>query len=125
MVLCASATNAVMDTLATHYGSSIFSTMPSRWQQWLDPRISWHNKWKDGDKTKGEAFPLSSTSFAFTTDAWHFFKSLTVWFLWAAILAPFTLLFALRWYWWALIFLGGDILRGGVFEILFSWGLVR
>ena len=34
---------------------------------------SWQNKWKNGDKTQGEKFWLSSTFFVAQTDAWHLF----------------------------------------------------
>jgi len=40
-------------------------------RQWLDPKISWKNKWKDGNPEKGEAYFLSSTSLVPLTDAWH------------------------------------------------------
>lgn len=34
---------------------------------------SWQNKWKNGDKSQGERFWLSSTFFVAQTDAWHLF----------------------------------------------------
>ena len=34
---------------------------------------SWQNKWKNGDKSQGEKFWLSSTFFVAQTDAWHLF----------------------------------------------------
>lgn len=37
---------------------------------------TWKNKWKAGDKSKGERFFLSSTALVFVTDAWHFFQFL-------------------------------------------------
>ena len=36
-----------------------------------NPAVSWQNKWKNGDPLQGEAFPLSSTALAWTTDAKH------------------------------------------------------
>jgi len=39
---------------------------------WLKD-LSWQNKWKNGDKTQGEKFWLSSTFFVAQTDAWHLF----------------------------------------------------
>jgi hypothetical protein len=65
--------NAVMDKLQHHYGESIF---PQDWQekflwgsrQYWDPKESWKNKWKDGDKAKGPKFPFSHSAFVFLTD---------------------------------------------------------
>ena len=64
--------NSVMDTLAHHYPTSIFNDMnPKYW----DPKISWKNKYKDGNKAFGPAFPLSTGMLVAFTDAWHLFKS--------------------------------------------------
>lgn len=125
MVLCASISNSAMDVLSARYDSSVFSSLPARSQQWFDPRVSYRNKWKDGDRSHGEAFFLSSTAFVAVTDAWHLFKSLTILFLYAAIIAPFTLIFRLRWYYWVLIYIGVDVLRGTVFELFFTGVLIN
>ena len=63
-----------MDKLQFHYDKSIFKNFKN--QQFWDGRISWKNKWKNGDKEQGEKFPGSSTFFVFTTDAWHLFQSI-------------------------------------------------
>ncbi len=125
MVLCASVSNSAMDALTTRYDRSVFHSLPERWQPWFDPQVSYKNKWKDGDRTRGEAFPLSSTALVPATDAWHFFKWLTVLCLWAAILAPFTLLFHLRWYYWVLIFVAADVFRGLAFEVFYTRLLIK
>lgn len=124
MIMCAAATNAVMDSLWTRYDVSVFAKFENQ-RTWLDPRISWKNKWKDGDAKKGEAFWLSSTALAPLTDAWHCAKALTIFFLALAILAPFTLLFRLPWYGWAVLLLGIDLLYGFVFEGLYAHLLLR
>ena len=36
---------------------------------------SWTNKWKNGDPSKGEKFPLSSTLLVWLTDRWHFYNA--------------------------------------------------
>lgn len=64
--------NAFMDKLQFHFDESVFSHL--RGNKFWDPKISWTNKWKHGDKALGEKFFLSSTVFVFTTDAWHMFK---------------------------------------------------
>lgn len=61
MIMCAAATNAVMDCLSSRYDRSVFVHLENH-RQWLDPKISWKNKWKDGDPQKGDAFFLSSTT---------------------------------------------------------------
>ena len=45
-----------------------------RGDSFWDPKISWRNKWKNGDPAQGERFPGSSTIFVFLTDAWHLAK---------------------------------------------------
>jgi hypothetical protein len=120
MVMAAAMANAVMDTLATRYDRSVFARLPSVAQPWLNPAISWPNKWKNGDRIQGEAFPLSSTALVFTTDAWHFFKLLAILCLYAALFAPFTLLFRWRWYCWVLLYFAFDIPRGLLFELLYA-----
>ncbi len=62
--------NAVMDTLTHHFDTSIFKSLQvSFW----NPSVSWKNKYIDNDPTK----PMKKELVAFT-DAWHFFKSLTI-----------------------------------------------
>ena len=120
MVLCAAMANAVMDTLTTRYADSVFARLSPAAQKWWNPELSWPNKWKDGNRLHGEAFPLSSTAFVFTTDAWHCFKFITILFIYAAIFAPFTLLFRWPWYCWLLLYLAIDLPRGLVFELFYT-----
>ena len=116
--------NAVMDELQFHYDRSVFASMKTH-QHWLDPRVSWRNKWRGGDPRQGEAFPLSSTSLVAVTDAWHCAKSLWLACIFAAILAPFTRLVRWRWWVWALVYFGITILYGGIFELCFARLLAR
>ena len=124
MIVLATTTNAIMDKLAFHYHQSIFAQCPSL-QQWLDPGVSWKNKWNHGDPAQGEAFFLSSTALVATTDAWHLCKALTILFILLAIMAPFTLLLDLRWTVWVLVLFGLKLLYGIVFECFFSHVLAR
>ena len=64
--------NAVMDVLKTRYNSSIFASW--KHQNWLKPSLSWPNKWKKGDRSKGERFFGSSTFLVWLTDFWHLAK---------------------------------------------------
>ncbi len=73
LLLLAGMFKAVMDTLQFHYGVSVFAEMnPLFW----NPEISWKNKYKDGDPTKGEKFFLSKTALVGLTDAWHLSQTL-------------------------------------------------
>lgn len=125
MLLCASASNAVMDTLSYRFDQSVFAALPPEAHQWWNPQISYKNKWKDGQRSHGEAYFLSSTALVPLTDAWHFFKWIAVSCLLIAILAPFTQLFRLRWPAWIAIFVICDVLRGTVFELLFAGMLIQ
>lgn len=122
LVLAAGA-NAVMDVLSFRYDRSVFAACPG--QAWLDPRVSWRNKWRDGDPARGEAFPFSSTALVATTDAWHAAKSAMLLCLALAILLPFSLVTALPWPAWLGILAGMHLLWGLVFESLFAGILVR
>jgi len=123
MLVCATASNAVMDTLSFRFSSSVFAAFPAS-RGWLDPQVSWHNKWKDGERSHGEAFPLSSTALVPLTDAWHLAKSVTIFCLILAVVAPFTLVFELRWPWWLGVIFGLQLIYGLVFEGLFAHLLI-
>jgi len=62
----------VMDTLQFHYKDSIFKDFNPKW--W-NPKISWRNKYKNGDPEQGEAFYGSTTILVGLTDAWHMSKT--------------------------------------------------
>jgi len=120
----AASSNAVMDTLSFRYDKSVFSRLTA-FRQWIDPRISWTNKWKNGDPTQGEAFILSSTALVATTDAWHFFKAVTILCVLLAIMIPFTQLFTLHWTAWLGILVGLKLTYGLIFESLFAHCLMK
>lgn len=73
-IIISTFSKSIMDKLQFHYDKSIFKNFKN--QQFWDGRISWKNKWKNGDKEQGEKFPGSSTIFVFSTDAWHLFQSI-------------------------------------------------
>lgn len=74
---------AIFWTLQFHYETSIFSNTKN--EGFWNPEISWHNKWKDGFESKGEAFWGSSRWFVFLTDAYHLFQSGYLWCIALAI----------------------------------------
>jgi hypothetical protein len=77
--------NAIMDVISHKYDSSIFSEFnPQYW----DARISWRNKYVNGQVHFGRKYILPGIKLhvAFT-DAWHFFKSLMICLLILAIVS--------------------------------------
>jgi len=120
----AAASNAVMDALSFRYEKSLFPQRADL-RSWWDPAQSWRNKWKDGDPKRGEAFPFSSTALVATTDAWHFFKAITIFCILAALILPFTAIFPARWPVWVVVFVGLKVLYGAVFEGLFAHLLLK
>ena len=116
--------NAIMDTLSFRYDKSVFANF-THCQHWLDPRISWKNKWKNGDPAQGEAFFLSSTAWVAATDAWHFFKSVAILCVLLAIIVPFTQVFSFHWTAWLGVFIGLKVAYGLLFESLFAHVLIK
>jgi hypothetical protein len=112
---------AVSDTLADHYGQSIFAGPGN----WWNKETSWKNKWKDGHPGKGERFPGSSTVFVFLTDAWHLFNAIqyTAWPL------------AVVWYWpvyglmsgygWLIDAIILKVIFTGTFEVFYRWVFIK
>lgn len=72
LIILAGVFNAIMDVLKVRFGTSIFAGL--KHQNWINPSISWKNKWKNGDINQGERFFGSSTFLVWLTDLWHFAK---------------------------------------------------
>lgn len=65
LVIIAGLAEGIMDYIWFHYkGDNSF----------LNPDLSWRNKWKHGNPKYGERFFLSSTILVFLTDGWHLMK---------------------------------------------------
>jgi len=77
LVILASIFNSIMDVLSFRYNTSIFSNHP-KWKQYLDPSVSWKNKYKNGDPSQGPRFFGSETFLVFLTDGWHLSKTLMI-----------------------------------------------
>lgn len=45
-------------------------------RQFIDPAVSWRNKWRNGDPSQGERFPLSSTALVGVTDMYHLSRTI-------------------------------------------------
>lgn len=69
LVFIAAIANACMDTIWNHYDNSIFAKLP--YQNWLNPKISYVNKWKPKSKI-GDL--IMSTALVWITDFWHNLK---------------------------------------------------
>lgn len=81
-MIIASASEAVMDALSHGFEQSIFKNLNP---MWWDPKQSGVNKWKDGDRNKGEKFFLSSTLLVGFTEGWHLFKMIRTFTLFLSI----------------------------------------
>lgn len=66
LIIVSGLLNAVHDAL---YHQKILSK-----SKWWNPQLSWVNKYKDGDITKGEKFFGSSTFLVWLTDGIHLIK---------------------------------------------------
>lgn len=74
-IILAGIFSAIMDLLRVEskYHQSVFSLIKNkRLKQWIDPNISWTNKYGQYPKPK---FIGSTTIFVFVTDLWHFSKA--------------------------------------------------
>ena len=64
--------NSIMDIIFHKWNQSIFSRVKNKKiLQFINPKLSWKNKWKNGDYKQGEKFIGSSTIFVMFTDLWH------------------------------------------------------
>lgn len=87
LIALAATCKAISDKLQFHFTTSIFQDLGEFW----NPKESWKRKWKNGDKTQGEAFRFSSTWLVAFTDAWHLFQSLQWHFIIIAIVLNYSL----------------------------------
>lgn len=134
LVMLAGAAKAVCDSLMFRtdvpFGILLKRLFPDYWMG--DTEDTWKNKWKDGDKSKGERFWGSSTFFVCFTDAWHAFQcvyhialytALSQWFVYGLHMRFNDLNFesAYLYILYTLLFVFGFIsLQGLVFERLFK-----
>jgi len=71
---------SMIDTNLFHHEQSVF-----KGKTFFNSNESWKLKYKQGDKTKGDRFFLSSTLFVFCTDSFHLFGMLNHFLICAAI----------------------------------------
>lgn len=83
-VFLAAICNAIMDVITYRFNSSIFSKFVQlKW--YIDPSMSWRNKYKNGDPNQGPVFPFSTTVLCVITDLWHLAKSIMLVLLYVGI----------------------------------------
>jgi len=111
--------NSLMDVLQFRYSKSIFAEEGMN-QKFFDPKISWQNKWKNGNSEEGEVYPGSSTMFVLFTDAWHLFQFGMFTCFNVIILILINKIRKLRWYQFVLLFFGMNFLFGLTFELFFT-----
>ena len=70
LLIAAGIGKAIMDVTRFRFATSVFAKYVNSF--WVNPEISWRNKYKNRDPQQGEAFPGSTTIFVFVTDLWHF-----------------------------------------------------
>lgn len=70
LVFTAGAAKGFNETLLFHF-SDFQVRFPKVNPQWFDPKISWANKYKNGDSQAGPRFPLSTSVLVMFTDQYH------------------------------------------------------
>jgi len=114
LMFIAGVANACMDVIKYHWDKCIFTTWSN--QNWINPALSWPNKWKP--KTKlGDL--IMSTILVWVTDFWHFCKALMLTAIMASIIFYTPLI-----NWWIDFILLYSIFTI-TFELFFSKILIR
>jgi len=71
--------NSIMDIIVHKWDISIFSKIKNdKLLQFINPTLSWINKWKNNNYKQGEKFIGSSTIFVMFTDLWHLCQFLMI-----------------------------------------------
>jgi hypothetical protein len=83
LFIFAGLSESIMDTLQFHYSISKFYHLKNK--TFWNPSESWKNKYKNGDPMDGPKFPLSTNLLVGVTDAWHLFKLLRTFFIFAGV----------------------------------------
>jgi hypothetical protein len=109
--------NACMDVSRTRYDTSVFRFW--RNQNWVNPALSWPNKWKPDSRT-GDL--IMSTVLVWVTDFWHLCKMLMIicFTLGAVFYQP---VFGFSKWWLDLLILYFTFT--GTFELFFSKVLIK
>ena len=118
LVIIYSTAKGISDVLSFRYDRSVFKD--SKHKQWLDPRISHVNKYKNGLKDQGEKFFGATTVFVMFTDAWHMLDFIKL----QCIIISSSLIMSLSLLYTLIIYLILSILGAGVFNVLYDYVLL-
>lgn len=122
LLICSFVSKAVKDTLVHHFGISIFRNLnPRLW----DASLSGSNKWKNGDKSQGERFFLSSTLLVWWTDWWHRFDILQSTFLQIALTMWITIALSFSWYYGIGVFAAIKIVCDCTFHFPYTYFFIK
>jgi hypothetical protein len=125
LLIIAAISDAVMDVISFKFYQSVFSKFKKH-ENWFNPLISWKNKYKNCDPSKGPAFLGSTTVFSWLTDAWHFFQMIMLSCFNIAIVLGINYIFFLNYTIWSLfiidiiMFIIIKFLYGLIFEIFWK-----
>ncbi|MBF0246186.1 MAG: hypothetical protein HQL31_13115, partial [Planctomycetes bacterium] len=119
LTFSAAVSNAVMDTLQFRYEQSVFAN-DSFSEAYFNPKVSWKNKWKNGDPKEGERYLGSSTVFVLFTDAWHLAQFFMFSFFELIFVYTYYFFKKPKWYVLILQFLVLHFVLGSSFELFFS-----
>ena len=74
LMFISGAADGMTQVIAFH-PDKFFAQHPNADRQFWDNQISWRNKYRNGDPEQGRAFIGSTTWLAWTTDAYHLFRT--------------------------------------------------
>lgn len=118
--IIAARSNALCDTLAHHYSTSIFSDKSKYPEQIWNPKLSWVNKYIDGDQLKGrvkmKVFGIEFNKHVSQTDAWHYYKSLMI----VCICMSIALHPSVNWYFIIADFIGYGLIWNATFNYYYN-----
>jgi len=114
LMMIAGILNSCMDVLKTRYSTSIFRFWKN--QNWINPSLSWHNKWKPDTKI-GDL--IMSTVLVWLTDMWHFTKMLML------VCISFAIIFYTPIYSWWLDIIIFYFSFTAIFELFYSKVLIK
>ena len=114
MLFFSGAADGIAETIKFH-PDAFFATHPNANRQFWDGRISWENKYRNGDPAQGRAYIGSTTWLAWTTDGYHLTRTTGNVFLFGSITVS---IFEKRRKWWTypIEFVAGGLARSAGFH---------
>lgn len=118
MLFFSGAADGVAETIKFH-PDQFFAVHPGADRQFWDGRVSWRNKYRNGDPAQGRAYLGSTTWLAWTTDGYHLSRTTGNVFLFGSITIS---VFEKRRKWWTYPaeFVAGGLVRSAGFHATYS-----